>query len=171
MMTKVDMIELFERLNEKLKKMEVKAEITVVGGAALCLGFNAREATKDVDCLMVPSSQVRRAAEEVAQETGSPSDWINDGAKGFMANVPKESASFLSLSNLEIIIPPADYILAMKCLSARFDSKDAEDARFLISHLGLKNPEEVFATVERYYPRKRIPPKTGFFIEEIFEVP
>lgn len=43
------------------------------------------------------------------------------------------------------------------------------DVKFLISHLGLTRPEQVFAILESYYPRHRIKPATQFFIEELFE--
>ena len=44
-----------------------------------------------------------------------------------------------------------------------------EDVTFLIQKLGLKKPDEVFAIVEKYYPRQRIKPASQFFIEELFE--
>ncbi len=57
----------------------------------------------------------------------------------------------------------------MKCISARFDTHDADDVRFLIDHLHLKQPQDVFVIVEDFYPKKHIPPKAQYFIEEIFE--
>jgi predicted deacylase len=37
-----------KELNDQLKKKKIKGEICIVGGAAMCLAFNAREATKDI---------------------------------------------------------------------------------------------------------------------------
>lgn len=34
--------------------------------------------------------------------------------------------------------------------------------------LALTKPDEGYAIIEEYYPRKHIPPKTQFFIEELF---
>ena len=58
-------------------------------------------------------------------------------------------------------------MLAMKCVAARFDTADLDDVRFLIVHLNLKKRVEVFDIVEKYYPKKMIPPKTQFVIEEL----
>jgi hypothetical protein len=57
----------------------------------------------------------------------------------------------------------------MKAMAARFDSHDAEDLRTLIRHMHLRRVEDVLELVERYYPRNQIPPKTQFFLEEVFE--
>ncbi|MGI8812511.1 MAG: hypothetical protein ACR2IH_08285 [Pyrinomonadaceae bacterium] len=56
----------------------------------------------------------------------------------------------------------------MKALSARADTFDQTDVRILIDVLGLTVPAEVFAILEKYYPRQQIKPATQYFIEEIF---
>jgi hypothetical protein len=58
-------------------------------------------------------------------------------------------------------------MLAMKCISARWDSSDRDDVVFLIKLLKLTHPREVFEIIEDYYPNNRIPPKTQFLIEEV----
>ena len=57
----------------------------------------------------------------------------------------------------------------MKTLAARVDTTDRQDIEFLIDTLGLKRPDEVFAILEKYYPRQQIKPATQFFVEELFE--
>ena len=63
--------------------------------------------------------------------------------------------------------PSAEYMLAMKCVSARFDSHDADDVAFLLRHLGITRPDDAFRIVEAYYPHRAIPPKSRFLIEEV----
>lgn len=58
-------------------------------------------------------------------------------------------------------------MLAMKCISARWDSSDRDDVVFLIKLLKLTQPRDVFEIIEDYYPNNRIPPKTQFLIEEV----
>ena len=58
-------------------------------------------------------------------------------------------------------------MLAMKCVSARFDSHDLDDTRFLLAHLGVKTVAQACDIIERYYPNKLIPPKTQFLLEEL----
>ena len=60
-------------------------------------------------------------------------------------------------------------MLAMKCISARWDSNDKEDVIFLIKYLEIKTLEEVFKIIDSYYPRSTVPSKTKFFIEEVIE--
>jgi hypothetical protein len=59
-------------------------------------------------------------------------------------------------------------MLAMKCISARFDTADKDDIIFLVKYLDLKAPGEVFDIVVKYYPREQVPPKTQFLVEELF---
>jgi hypothetical protein len=70
---------------------------------------------------------------------------------------------------LKVFVPEPDYLLAMKCLASRVDTHDRDDIIFLIQLLKLKNPEDVFIIIEKYYPKNRIKPVTQYFIEELFE--
>lgn len=154
---------LFEALNDELDSMGVIGEVGICGGAVMCLVFNARDSTKDVDGVFEPTREIREASLKVAQRAGVAEDWLNDAAKGyFLSHV-------LDLSNLRVWAPTAQYMLAMKCTSARFDTHDADDVRFLITYLDVKKPDEVLKMVEDFYPKKHIPAKTQYFIEEIFE--
>lgn len=158
--------QLFDALNTELRKVGVTGEVGICGGCVMCLVFNARQATKDVDAIFEPTSEIRAAAARVAASMGVPVDWLNDAAKGFFLSQP-ETIDVINLSNLRVWAPSAEYMLAMKCISARFDTHDADDVRFLIKHLGLENPEDLFRMIESFYPKKSIPAKTQFFIEEI----
>lgn len=159
---------LFRALNDELKKSDVIGEIGICGGAVMCLVFQAREATKDIDGIFKPVKEIREAAKRVAHQNSLPEDWLNDAAKAyFHIDPPKESV--LEFSHLRVWAPRADYMLAMKATSARFDSKDKDDVIFLIKYLNLKNAKGVFTILEKYYPRSQIPAKTQFFIEELFE--
>jgi hypothetical protein len=134
----------------------------------MCLAFNARAATKDVDGIFEPSAEIRRAASAVAKQLSLPPDWLNDAVKGFLSPLLTKKILF-ELSHLSIWTPEADYMLAMKCLSARFDSSDGDDIRFLTHYLKLTNAEAVFEIIEKYYPRFQISSKTQFFVEEMFD--
>jgi hypothetical protein len=160
--------ELFRSLNAELAKMRVTGEIGLCDGAVMCLVFQAREATKDVDGLFEPTEEMRRAARRVAKEFGIEENWLNDAAKTYFLTEPPRQ-NVMEFSHLRIWAPSAEYMLAMKCVSARFDSHDKDDVIFLIQHLELKKPIEVFGIVEKYYPHSKVPPKTQFLIEEVME--
>jgi hypothetical protein len=168
-MTQEEILRALQALNDDLVQQGIKGEIGIVGGAAMVLAFNAREATRDVDAVFQPSSKMRAAAMRVAKAHGLPDDWLNDAAKGYMPADTQPRSILLDLPGLSVWLPPPQYLLAMKAIAARFDSNDAQDLRVLIQHLGLRRVDEVLEVVEAYYPRNQIPPKTQFFLEELFE--
>ncbi|MFI5401373.1 MAG: hypothetical protein ACHQ1G_00330, partial [Planctomycetota bacterium] len=104
----------------------------------------------------------------VARRLKVPEDWLNDAAKGYFVSEPPRQ-TVMELSNLRVWAPMADYMLAMKCVSARFDTHDRDDVVFLIRHLGLKTAKDVLEIVSRYYPQERVPVKTRFLVEEIVQ--
>ena len=74
-------------LADELGDASARCEIVVVGGAAVVLLYNAREATKDVDVLILGGNDpalVRTAVQRVAGALGLPDDWLNDAAKGYV---------------------------------------------------------------------------------------
>jgi len=161
-------------LNEKLREEGVIGEICLFGGTAMVLAFNARLSTKDVDAVFEPPEVFRRRAREIAEEINLPADWLNDGVKGYVSAAPKHTSDGLpQMSHLRMIRPTAEYLLAMKCMAARFPSYttqgDRDDVVFLINHLGLKSAEAVFKVVEKFYAPERILPKTHFLIRELLE--
>ncbi len=159
---------LFIALNDELASRGVLGEVGLCGGAVMCLVFQARNSTKDVDAVFEPTREIREAATVVARDFGLAEDWLNDAAKGFFLSDPPQH-EVMELPNLRVWAPAADYMLAMKCVSARFDSHDRGDVEFLVRHLELQSPAAVFDVICRYYPRARVPAKTAFFVEEILQ--
>ncbi len=157
---------LFQKLNEKLKSRNERGEIGIVGGAVMCLVYQARASTKEVNAIFEPSQIIRRLVAEIAEEESLPMSWLNDGAKAFI-QPGFQREEVLHLSNLLVWAPEPRYILAMKCISARWDSNDKDDVIFLMKYLELKQAEDVFQIIENFYPKSMIPSKTRFFIEEI----
>ena len=158
--------QLFSELSSELEAKDIIGELCICGGTVMCLVFKARAATKDVDAIFEPTLEIREAASKVAKKHGLPDDWLNDAVKGFIyTDPPKELV--MELSNLRVFCPSAEYMLAMKCVSARFDSSDADDIVFLIDFIGLRQSKDVYKIISRYYPENKIPTKTRFLIEEL----
>ena len=134
-LSSADIRRAFDALSEEFSRGADRAEIVVVGGAALVLLFGARETTKDVDaCFLKPdASQVRAAAARVAQRLDLPEDWLNDGAKGFLVGVTSGEVLYESpfLIARAASLPQ---LLAMK-LSAWRDAIDRDDAKLLLSRI------------------------------------
>jgi hypothetical protein len=154
-------------INVSLDHKGVKGEICLYGGALMCLVYNARPSTKDVDAVFQPASTIREIAREIAQEFDLPENWLNDGVKGFLVEHPKKV--FLSMSHLTIMVADPQYMLAMKSLAARIDGTDRTDIAFLIREMGISSVEDVFRIIEEYYPKGIIKPATQFFLEELFD--
>ena len=165
-MTREEIKKYLGELNEELRLSDVKGELCLYGGAVMALVYDARPDTKDVDAIFKPSTQIRDAATKVANANHLRDDWLNDAVKGFL--VPHQQRILFDLSNLKVFVPEADYLLAMKAISARSNTLDAADVRFLIDLLQMKSAEAVLDIVEKYYPRQQIKPATQFFIEELF---
>ena len=168
MLTKSKIEQSFKALNDELAQQHLFGDILIVGGSYMVLVFDSRPATKDVDAVFKPAAELRKAALKVADNLQLPEDWLNDGVKGFLPS-KQEKIQLLSFSNLKIWVPQPEYILAMKCVAARPDTSDRNDIVTLIQHLKLKKAEQVFEIISNYYPKRAIPPKTQYFIEELFE--
>lgn len=154
-------------LNEELRAMEVKGEVCLYGGAVMCLAFNARRATKDVDAVFEPVRYIRKAAGRIAERHGLTKDWLNYAVRMFL--VPHERHILYDLSNLKVYVPPPDYLLAMKTLAGRANTEDRNDIEFLVGRLSLQSVGQVLEIVKEYYPRKQVKLETQFLLEEIFD--
>ena len=71
-------------------------------------------------------------------------------------------------------MPIPEYLLAMKCMAARVgggvdEPSDVADIIFLIRRLKLGSAKEVLDLVGQYYPASRIPVKTQYLVEGLFD--
>ena len=149
MLTAEQIIKLFEKLNLALANRGEVGEIGIVGGAVMCLVYNARKATKDVDAVFEPAQTIRKLAAEIAEEENLPAEWLNDAAKGFIRpGFAKQEV--LNLSHLRVWAPEPRYMLAMKCVSARWDTSDRDDVIFLLKLVQIREPEHAFKLIESY---------------------
>ena len=154
-------------LKNELRSVNVKGEICLYGGAVMALAYNARPDTEDVDAVFEPVRHIRTAAGRVAERHGLEVGWLNYAVKMFL--VPHEKRILLDLSHLKVYVPSAEYMLAMKTLSARANTMDRDDLVVLIKDLKLKSPEAVFSIVKGYYPHKEIKPAARSLVKELFD--
>jgi hypothetical protein len=79
-----DIRALLDNLSAELEARGARAELFLVGGAALAVAYNATRATRDLDAVFIPADVVRQAAAVVAGREGLAEDWLNDAVKGFL---------------------------------------------------------------------------------------
>jgi len=169
-LTSDDIRRLFELLNEELGRIGVRGELYLVGGAVMCLVFDARPSTRDVDALFRPTSELREAAARVALQADVPADWLNDGVKGFLS--PRgDFDRYLDLPNLAVFTAQPEYLLALKCAAMRIGAgfRDEADVRFLLRALNIERYEDAVEVVLRYFDEERIPHKTWYALEDLLE--
>lgn len=126
-----------KRLGELAEQRGFSIRLMLVGGAAMVLGFDARQSTRDVDAIILSPEEarlVRNLARQVAEEYEWPEDWLNDGAKGYMVGLTQGPSLFRS-PGIEVAAPSLPQLLAMKLCAWR-DDIDIADARRLLQEIG-----------------------------------
>lgn len=166
--SKRDIERLFHRLNEELSRKGITGEVYLVGGAVMCLVFDARRSTKEIDAFFRPAREVRDAARRIAAASALPPDWLNDAVKGYLSD-KGDFHPYLESSHLRVLTAAPEYLLAMKCLAMRLGEEfhDEGDVRFLLRYLNLTDHRAALDIVTRYYPLEQIPQKTLYALEEL----
>lgn len=156
------------KINDKLAAKGIRGEIGLYGGAVMCIAFNARESTHDIDAVFNPKYNIYQAAKELAEEYSLPEDWLNDSVKGFISE-NNELNLVTSLSNLAIYMASPQYMFAMKAVSCRTEHiAEIQYIKFLIRYLGIATTEQALAVIAKYYPSNRVTNKTFYFLMELF---
>lgn len=162
-----DIRKAFTALSDQLEQSQQRAELLVVGGAALVLLFNARLSTKDVDAYFVrpDAAIVRDAAANVAERLGLPPDWLNDGAKAYLVAVSPGEILYYSRALL-VRAASIQQLLAMK-LAAWRDAIDRADAQLLLQQLS-GSAEEVWNAIAPFVPSNLFD-KASYAFEDLWE--
>ena len=168
MLEKQAILALFDALNAELEKAGVSGELFLVGGAAMCLAYDARPSTRDVDAFFKPTREIREAATRVGLARDISGAWLNDAVKGYLSSKVSFTA-FLELSHLRVSVATPDYLLAMKCLAMRIgeEFQDIDDVRFLLRLLDITSCEAALSVIGKFYPLDRFPQKTLYVLEEL----
>ncbi len=171
MLSKKDILHLFKLLNDELKSEDTTGELYVVGGAVMCLVYDARNSTQDVDAYFKPANRIRQAAARVSAKINTTDNWLNDSVKGFLTNTGKFD-NYLELSHLKVMCAQAEYLLAMKCLAMRIGEEfhGLDDIRYLLRNLDIRSYEQACEIIGQYYPIEQFPQKTLYALEELLVV-
>lgn len=133
-------------------------EVALYGGAVFTLVYGSRDATRDIDAIIHPAEAGARLVAQVAQEQDLPEDWLNGNVQQFLSPFdqrrPYPTKEFEP--GLNISIPTANYLLALKLQAARppiFGYEgDEPDIRFLLHKIKPSSIETVDEIYERFFP-------------------
>ncbi len=164
---------IFAYLNERLKENQLQLEITIYGGSIMTMVYDNRPATKDIDCVFSETNW--RLLENILDLTrftfNLSDDWINEEIKEPLKSVLKEDKeTYKTYSNLKILKPKAQQLLAMKILAARPEpAKDFTDAHILCKDLCITTKNELLAIISDYIPLTLINERQMIFIKYLGE--
>lgn len=167
-LTRADIRRLLEALDAELANEAADGEVYLVGGAVMCLVFDARAATRDVDAYFRPTRLIREAAARVAIKEGVPDSWLNDAVKAYLS--PRgEFDHYLELPHLRVFTARPEYLLAMKCVAMRLGAefRDLDDVRYLLRYLNVATVDAALEIVVRYFDETLLAPKTRLALEEL----
>lgn len=157
-------------LDAKLAAAGTRADIYLVGGAAIALSFDNTRATRDLDAVFVPTEAVRQAAAAVAADEDLPVDWLNDAVKGFVPpGIDQAQRVVYESEHLRVCTASAEHLLAMKVAASRVE-RDRSDLELLVRQLGLTSSDQALDIARACLgPNYPIPPRAMYLLNEIFE--
>lgn len=169
LMDKDKLLQIFAYLNERLKENQLQLEITIYDWTVMTMVYDNRPATRDIDCVFSDVNQrmLKNILEMTKFTFNLPENWINEEIKEPLKSIIKEDKETYKLySNLKILKPEAEQLLAMKVLAARPEpAKDFIDAFILCKDLNIKTKEELLSVVGEYLPMSLIGERQIRFIK------
>jgi predicted nucleotidyltransferase len=135
--------------------------------AAMVMAYRARPATRDIDAVFVPDTEVMDAAGEVARERGWPRSWLNNQASSYVNRLPDRGRNLvLEAPGIRCMAASPEHLLAMKVMAAR-RIQDADDIGFLIERLGLRRSKDVLKVVADVFPDEPVSEHARLLIDDI----
>ena len=136
------------------------------------LGFGARDATRDIDAVIIPRSEILQIVAEVARRRDLTDDWLNSAAAMYVPPWPDDPSPriIISTEKVQISIASAEMLLAMKIHASR-GRQDIDDLRFLLAEVGIENYEDAVAHFEHFYRDDPIKGRAIKLLIEIFRRP
>jgi hypothetical protein len=154
-------------VGEKLARQGKRAEIYIFGGSCMVLAFKSRPATREIDAIFEPDTEVHTAAVEVAAELGLPRYWLNNQASVYLSRLPDEGKQIvLDEPGIRAFASSGEFAFAMKVLAGR-RLHDRRDIDFLARRLGVQTVDEAMAVVRRVYPEADLKDHARLLLEDI----
>ena len=130
----------FAKEYKKQNGSHVPTEIVIVGGGSILLNYGFREYTQDFDILVQSMEMIKSVSYRVADQYNLPGDWMNTDfyhTASYSVKLREVSKHFCSFNggSLEIRTVNAEYLIAMKMVSAREYRNDISDIVGILIYL------------------------------------
>ncbi len=158
LLTRTDTINLLTELGQLLYENNIQSNFFVHGGAVMCVEYELRHSTFDIDCIFT-DERVRRYANVLSKKYDIQDDWINDAISSIVTEDMKrqEVSRTYDVGGLKISVPSIRQMLAMKVFSARLDrSDDLPDAYNLAKELGIRSEYQIREVLTEYFKKESI---------------
>jgi len=110
---------------------QIRAEIILIGGAAVLTNYGFRDMTYDIDAIIRASSSMKEAITFVGDELGLPNGWLNSDftkTASYSPNLLQYSKFYKRFGYvLEVRTITREYLVAMKLMSGRKYKNDLSD--------------------------------------------
>lgn len=170
LLSRQEIVAAFARLGQLAAAQGYTLRLVLLGGAAMVLGYDARQSTQDVDALFLPppeASVVRAWAVIIAQENGWPEDWLNDAAKAYLTAVSDGPVLF-EAPGIVVRQTAVEQLLGMKLCAWRDDVDIADASRLLAVLTESCDRAEVWRRIEPYLvPGREL--KAQFAFDDLWE--
>ncbi len=132
--TKENLDDYLKELGKQFRKLNgknMRAEIILIGGAAILSNYGFRESTTDVDAIIRASSVMKDAINYVGDKFNLPNNWLNSDFKNtasYSEKLVEISIPYKTFSNiLDIRTISAENLIAMKLVAGRKYKNDYSD--------------------------------------------
>ena len=178
--TKDNLITYFKELGKAFRKLngtKMSAEIILIGGAAILAHYSFRETTYDIDAVILASSVLKQAVNQVGDKFGLPNGWLNTdfrNTSSYSDRLSEVSTYYRTFSNvITVRIVAGEYLIAMKLVSGRQYKNDLSDiAGVLWEHQKAGTPitrESVDKAIITLYGEEAVLPNISLkLIDDIF---
>jgi hypothetical protein len=163
------LLDAFDQIGRAAAAAGTRLQIAVYGGSALMLASNFRFATEDVGVSELERplpAWLAQIVGEIARNNGWADDWFNDGVVFHLSPPADRAADHLEFGTfprdgsppgLTVLVPTAEYLLALKLKAARItDPVRGEAERLDILNLmrvvGISTVDDAIALLGRYFP-------------------
>jgi hypothetical protein len=167
MLDRAALHELLSELAGRLDRRGLRANLYIIGGAAMAMLFDDRRATRDIDSVVLSGhGPLIEEVRAMARIHDLPSTWLNEQASVYVSAVgdPNQSTVF-DHPALSVAAASAEHLLAMKVSAGR--ASDVGDIKALLSILRIDSVAQVEAVLADVFPDSALSDRARLIVEDI----